>query len=204
MAPILRDLEEESGVGLEDQRETAEERPPGEEAREAEEERARLGTEGVTESVDVKAMEAAIAPSPEDRGEGELEKEPRGGLNVVVADEAEVRRFFTQYVQRYSQKDLDGFLSLFSDTAVQNGKDGVDGIREMYASFFDQSRELSYRLEDTTIEIYQNAVEATARYEVDQILKKGRKKKVWKGEVRWVLVREDGALRIVSLDFKQR
>jgi hypothetical protein len=53
------------------------------------------------------------------------------------------------------------------------------------------------------IEIYENAVEVKARYEVDQILKGGGEKP-WKGHIRWVLVKEDGALKILSLDYQHR
>jgi hypothetical protein len=56
-------------------------------------------------------------------------------------------------------------------------------------------------MEDTKIEIFQNAVKARSLYEVDQILKKSGEKKVWRGEIRWILTRENGALRIRSLDF---
>ena len=59
-------------------------------------------------------------------------------------------------------------------------------------------------MEDTRISIFQNAVRVKSRYKVDQILKKGRKKKVWKGDIRWILVRENGALKIRYLDYKEQ
>jgi hypothetical protein len=58
----------------------------------------------------------------------------------LVATEEEVRQFFVNYIERYTQKDLDGFLSLFSSRAVQNRKNGWEGIREIYADFFNQSQ----------------------------------------------------------------
>ncbi len=57
-------------------------------------------------------------------------------------------------------------------------------------------------MEDTKIQIYQNAVEVWARYEIDQTLEKGGKKRVWTGEIRWILLRENGDLRIRFLDFR--
>ena len=41
-----------------------------------------------------------------------------------------------------------------------------------------------------------------ADYELEGILKKGREKKVWRGEVRWVLIKEKGALKVLSLDYQ--
>jgi hypothetical protein len=51
------------------------------------------------------------------------------------------------------------------------------------------------------VEIYRNAVEARARYEVDQTLKKEGRRKIWRGEIHWILVRENGALRIRYLNY---
>ena len=120
----------------------------------------------------------------------------------LIATEEDVRKFFANYIKRYNQKDLDGFLSLFSPKAVQNRQDGLERIRKIYANFFNQSEEIDYRMNDIKTEIYQNGVEIKARYELLQILKKGGSKKTWRGDIRWVLVKEDGALKILSLDYQ--
>jgi curved DNA-binding protein CbpA len=120
----------------------------------------------------------------------------------LMATEEEIRQFLANYIERYNGKDIDGFLSLFSARAVQNDKDGIDDIRKTYSDFFNQSQELQYRLENTTIEIYQNAVGVRARYRVDQTVGRGREQKVWRGGIRWTLVRENGMLRIRHLDYR--
>jgi len=51
------------------------------------------------------------------------------------------------------------------------------------------------------IEIYQNAVEVKARYEIDQLNKRGQRK-VWMGSINWVLTREEGVLKIISVDYQ--
>ena len=139
------------------------------------------------------------------------EESSKDSLSVSVKRE-EVRQFFATYLERYTQKDIDGFLSLFSPKAVQNGRYGLDEIKRIYSDFFDQSQELRYHLEDTKIEIHQevlisgifieNAALVEARYEIDQVLKKGRKKKVWRGDISWILTKENGALRILFLDYQ--
>ena len=118
-----------------------------------------------------------------------------------LAEEAEVRQFFAKYVDRYIQKDLEGFLSFFSSKAVQNQKEGFNEIRKIYAGFFNQTRQIQYQLEDLRIDLLQNGVEVKARYEIGQILKKKGEKKVWRGPIRWTLVKEEGALKILSLDY---
>jgi len=120
----------------------------------------------------------------------------------LVAKEEEVEQFLSGYVDRYNRKDVDGFLSFFSSKAVQNQRDGTETIRKIYTKFFDDSKTLRYQIEEKKTEIYQNRAEVKARFKVDQTLKKGKKEIVWTGNVRWVLGREDGALKIMSLDYQ--
>ena len=122
---------------------------------------------------------------------------------ILIATEEEVRRFFANYTERYTRKDLDGFLSLFSPKAVQNSQDGLEGIRKIYGNFLKQSQEIKYYMDDIKIEIYQNGVEVKARYEIIQTSKRGDKK-LWRGDIRWTLVKEDGALKILSLDYQHQ
>jgi ketosteroid isomerase-like protein len=120
----------------------------------------------------------------------------------LLAKEEEVKQFFSNYIDRYHRKDINGFLSFFSSKAVQNQKDRLEGIRSIYAKFFDESQELRYQVKEMRTEIYQNRIEVKARFKVDQTLKKPKKEMVWSGNIRWVLGREDGALKIVSLDYQ--
>jgi len=119
----------------------------------------------------------------------------------LIATEGEVRQFFANYIERYNQRDLIGFLSLFSSKAIQSQQDGLEKIRKTYGDFFNQSKELRYRMQDMKIEIYQNAAEVEARYVLSQILERDGKEKTFKGRIRWTLVREDGALKILSIDY---
>ena len=121
-----------------------------------------------------------------------------------LAKEEEVKQFFSNYIDQYHRKDIDGFLSFFSSKAVQNQKDGLKRIKNIYTKFFDQSQELQYRVEGMKIEIYENAVEVKARFRVDQTLKKRAEEKVWTGTIRWVLVKEEGALKIISLNYQNQ
>jgi curved DNA-binding protein CbpA len=121
---------------------------------------------------------------------------------LLIATEEEVRQFFANYTERYTHKDLDGFLSLFSPRAVQNRLDGLEGIRKIYGNFFKQSQEIQYYMDDIRIEIYQNGAEVKARYEIHQTLKNTGERKISRGHIRWVLVKEDGALKILSLDYQ--
>ncbi len=123
-------------------------------------------------------------------------------LRPPIATEEEVKKLFNHYVERYNKKDIQGFLSLFSSKAMQNQKDELEGIRRIYENFFHQSLELRYSVQDMKVEVYQNAVEVKARYEVHQISRIDGEKKIWKGRIQWMLVKEEGALRIISLNYR--
>jgi curved DNA-binding protein CbpA len=123
-------------------------------------------------------------------------------LPPPIAKEEEIKKLFNRYVERYNKKDIHGFLSLFSPKAIQNQKDGFEEIRRIYENFFYQSLELQYSLENMKVEIYQNAVEVKARYKVNQILRTDGEKKIWKGRIQWMLVKEDEALKIISVNYK--
>jgi ketosteroid isomerase-like protein len=120
----------------------------------------------------------------------------------LLATEDEVKKFFNDYVNYYNRKDAKSILSLFSSKAIQNQKDGLQEIRKIYADFFSEDQELRYSLHDMKIEIYQNAVEVKVRYEIEQIVKETGEKEVWRGPIRWVLIKEDGKLKILSMDYK--
>jgi hypothetical protein len=144
--------------------------------------------------IDAKAQSTQLAHRSDGPGE-------RISAKSLIAKEEEVKQFFATYIERYIQKDLDGFLSTFSSKAVQNQKEGFDEIRKIYANFFNQSQQIQYKLENMKIEIYQNIVEVKGNYEVDQKLKKKGEKKIWKGPIRWTLVKEQGVLKIISIDY---
>lgn len=120
----------------------------------------------------------------------------------LLATEQEVRGFFNQYVERYNKMDIDRFLWLFSLKAKQNQVDGLPEIRIMYSDFFKRTLSLQNSIEDMKIEIYQNGAEVKARYVVTQVLKRGGGKRVLKGSGRWVLIKENGLLKILSIDYK--
>jgi hypothetical protein len=122
----------------------------------------------------------------------------------LVASEEEVRAFFGNYTMIYNQKNIEGFLSFFSPQAVQNQTDKFEEIKRIYTRFFRQSAELSYQIEGLKIEVYENGAEAKAQFQIEQVLRAGGEIKVWKGSIRWVLQKENGALRIISLDYQNQ
>jgi len=120
----------------------------------------------------------------------------------LIATDQEVREFFDQYVERYNNRDIEAFLLFFSLKAKQNQRIGLPEIRAIYNDLFSRSQSLQLSLEKMKIEIYQNAVEVRTQFMVNQVLKEGGEKKVWRGDARWILAREDKKLQILSIDYE--
>ncbi len=121
----------------------------------------------------------------------------------TLTTEEEVNRFFIRYTEYYNQRDIDGFLSLFSLKAIQNRRENLERIKEVYTNFFNNSKEVRYRIEEIEMKIYQNTVEVKGRYEIFQVTKKGQER-LWKGNICWVLGKEGGKLKILSLDYQHQ
>jgi hypothetical protein len=120
----------------------------------------------------------------------------------AIASDLEVRNFFDNYLVKYNRKELSGFIALFSAKAIQNQKDDVEKIRKTYENFFAQMESVNYQIAITGIETKQDRLEVKAQYALEGIVAKGRKMQTWKGQARWVLIKEDGALKVLSLDYQ--
>jgi tetratricopeptide (TPR) repeat protein len=120
----------------------------------------------------------------------------------AIANEREVRQFFESYVKRYNLKDLEGIISSFSAKAIQNQRDDLGRIRKSYETFFEQMETIQYRITINKIEPQQNSIEVRGQYQLEGLVLIRRKKINWNGQIRWVLVRENGYLKILSLDYQ--
>jgi len=121
---------------------------------------------------------------------------------AAIASDLEVRNFFDNYLVKYNRKEINSFIALFSAKAIQNQKDDVEKIRKTYENFFAQMESVNYQIAITGIEPKQDRLEVKAQYTLEGIVAKGRKMQTWKGQVRWLLIREDGALKVLSLDYQ--
>ena len=115
--------------------------------------------------------------------------------------ENEVRQFLVKYVDRYTQKDIDGFLSFFSPMAVQNQKDGIEQIRKIYSRQFELYDRFEYQLKNPKIEILDKSVKVRASYEIEQFSKKGETKHL-RGEIEWDLAKDGGELKVLAIQYR--
>jgi uncharacterized membrane protein len=115
--------------------------------------------------------------------------------------EEEVRRFVDEYTARYMKMDIDAFMDLFSKEAVENRMLPYADIREAYQKTFANSNSIVYHLEIYSIQTYQKSAFVSGRYELIQSIKGSKKKKVFRGNIQWDLIQEDGSLKIKEINY---
>ena len=115
--------------------------------------------------------------------------------------ETEVRKFLDEYIAQYVKMDINVFMTFFSKKAVENRMLTYPDIREIYRGTFDNSDSLRYHLEICSVETYGQDATVTGRYELVQAIKGGYIKKVFKGNIQWELVSEDGSLKIREINY---
>ena len=118
-----------------------------------------------------------------------------------VIKENEITEFLAKYVDRYKQRDIEGFLSFFSPLAIQNQKDRIEKIREMYSKQFERYESFNYQLKDPKMKILENSVKVRASYVIEQFSKKGEAKQL-RGDIEWELIKEGKELKVLTIEYK--
>ena len=115
--------------------------------------------------------------------------------------EGEVRKFLDEYMSRYMKKDVNVFMSFFSKGAIENRLLLYGDIYEIYQKTFDNSDALQYYLEIYSIQIFGQSAYISGRYKVNQNLKGRGTHHIFRGNIQWYLIRENGSLRIKEINY---
>jgi hypothetical protein len=113
----------------------------------------------------------------------------------------EVHRFMDEYTARYMKMDLDAFMAVFSKEAVENRTAPYADMREAYGKTFANSNSVQYHVDIYSIQTYQKSAFIRGRYELIQFIKGSKKKKVFRGDIQWDLIRENGSLKIKEINY---
>jgi Domain of unknown function (DUF4440) len=115
--------------------------------------------------------------------------------------EAEVKKFLEEYIAQYVKMDIDAFMTFFSKEAIENRMLTYPDIREIYRGTFDNSDSLRYHLEIYSVQTYGQSASVIGRYEVHQTIKGSHIRKVFRGNIQWDLLSEDGSLKIREINY---
>ena len=118
----------------------------------------------------------------------------------VVIPESEIRQAIDQYIDRFKAMDLDLFMEVFSKQVVENRLLPYADMREAYGQTFKNSNQILYFLNILGIQSYTNSAFVNGYYEIIQTTKPDNEFRVYKGNIQWELVWEDGGLKILRLN----
>lgn len=115
--------------------------------------------------------------------------------------EEEVRQFINEYKERFVKLDLDAYMALFSGEATENGMLPYADIRMAYKRTIAWSQSIRYQVKIYSVQTCEKNAFVQGRYEILQPFKKGGKARLMKGDIQWVLAREDGSLKIREINY---
>jgi hypothetical protein len=135
------------------------------------------------------SIKAQVSPPPE--------------IPQAVAVE-EAHQFINEYIARFMKLDLDAYMALFSKKAVENRMLPYADIREAYRRTIALSHSISYQVKIYSVQPFTQSTLISGRYEIIQSLKKGGAQRVFKGNIQWELIRENGSLKIREVNYGRK
>ena len=115
--------------------------------------------------------------------------------------EKEARKFLDEYIAQYIKMDINAFMAFFSKDAVENRMLPYADIHELYRRTFDNSHSLLYHLEIYSVRSSSEGTTVMGRYEIIQTLKGSHIKKIFKGNIQWNLISENGVFKIREINY---
>jgi len=113
----------------------------------------------------------------------------------------EVRQFIDEYKGRFVKMEVDAFMALFSRDVTENRMLPYADIREAYRRTIARSQSIIYNLKIYSIQTHTRGALVRGQYEIIQSLKKGGKERVFKGDIQWEIIRENGSLKIREVNY---
>lgn len=147
-----------------------------------------------------------VRPEPVARQEATppVGREARAEQAQPLKDETvtrdEVDAFMKRYIKAYTQNDLDGFMALFSRSAVENNNMTYQDIRNAYRETFREKINY-YKIQDMDIRTEGQRVTVSGTYIVNRYISVEDRWVKYTGRIVWRLARENSQLKIVSTNY---
>jgi hypothetical protein len=117
-----------------------------------------------------------------------------------VVTEKEVRQLVDEYLTRFTAMEVDPLMALFSKDAIENRVLPYSDIKAAYTRVMATSESVSCKFNIYSIKTYKQTAYVSGHYEAIQYFI-GWFVKIFEGDIQWILVREDGALRIKEVNY---
>ncbi len=120
---------------------------------------------------------------------------------MPVIPEADVQELINKYIDRFKAMDHESFMSLFAKEAVENRMVPYNDMAATYWRLFRETSQFLYYVKIDTIQTYTKSAFASGQYQIIQTLKEDGKTRIYRGNIQWELVPEDGSLKIIRLNY---
>ena len=115
--------------------------------------------------------------------------------------EKEVGQFIDEYLTRFMAMEVDPLMALFSKDVIENRVLPYSDIKAAYTRVTATSESVSCKFKIYSIKTYKQSAYVTGHYEAIQLFRDNLFVKIFEGDIQWVLVREDGVLRIKEVNY---
>jgi curved DNA-binding protein CbpA len=112
----------------------------------------------------------------------------------------EVEEFMQRYVRAYTKNDLNGFLSLFSRSALENNTLTYNEIRNAYSETFSEKIN-QYKIINMDIRTDGQTATVSGIYNINRYISAQDRWVRYSGKIVWRLIRENNQLRIISTNY---
>ncbi|HAM51443.1 MAG TPA: hypothetical protein DCP92_12425 [Nitrospiraceae bacterium] len=117
---------------------------------------------------------------------------------IVAGDlESEVYLFLSIYINAYEKGSMQEFLSLFSKAAIEENGQHYDEMRRAYQKNF-ISKGYKYTVKNIQIREKGDTIIVNGVYHTEKM---DGTEKAFKGDIRWILTREEGDFKIARVDY---
>ena len=113
----------------------------------------------------------------------------------------EVRQFINDYLTRFTGMELDPLMALFSKDAIENRVLPYGDIKAAYTKVIATSESISCKFKIYSIKTYKQSASVSGHYEAVQFFTNNEFVKIFEGDIQWILVREEGVLRIKEVNY---
>lgn len=117
--------------------------------------------------------------------------------------EEQVRLFINKYIKAYEAGNLNSFISLYSESALENKKLGYNEIKKSYQKYFNGERYTHMDIGSLQFHKKGTNVLVTCSYLITKKNNNSISSKA-SGNITWTLGRENGELKIVSADYDRK
>jgi hypothetical protein len=115
--------------------------------------------------------------------------------------EKEVRQLIDDYLTRFVAMQLDPLMALFSKDAIENRVLPYEDIKAAFRKVIATSESVSCEFEIYSIKTYKQSASVTGHYQAVQTFVDNTSGKIFEGDIQWILVREDGLLKIKKVNY---